>query len=208
MNEHYPFQLKPLPYSYEALEPYIDAQTVMIHHDRHLQTYVNNLNKALESYPEYHAMTLHDLIVRNKELPESIQTAVYNNAGGVYNHNMYFDIMAKDVDSSSSILKREIEKTFSSFDEFVKQLTAASLGRFGSGYGWLVLDKDKKLKIISTANQDSPLSLGYCPIMPLDVWEHAYYLKYQNKRNEYVENWFHLINWNAVDKLYQECMNK
>lgn len=203
MNNHYPFLLKPLPYAYNALEPYIDEETVTIHHDKHLQTYVDNLNKALENYPQYHDWSLRKLVTDFDYMPFQIQTAVKNNAGGVFNHNLYFDLMTPN--SSKKPLEnvsKAIDNSFESYDEFVKALTQAALGQFGSGWAWLVTDNSGNVKIVSTPNQDTPLTSNLYPILLVDVWEHAYYLKYKNKRVDYVNNWFNLINWQAVEERY------
>lgn len=203
--DSYKFELKPLPYSYDALEPYIDAQTVEIHHNKHLKTYVDNLNKALENHPNLWNWPLEKLIIYNFFLPFNIQTAVRHNAGGVYNHNFYFDIMTPSAEKKTiGSLKNAIDKEFNSFDMFKERLKKAGLERFGSGYAWLIKDSFNKLKIISTPNQDVPLILGSIPILLVDVWEHAYYLKYQNRRGDYLENWFNLINWEKCEQKFQQ----
>lgn len=209
MNDHYKFVLKPLNYDYDALEPYIDAETVRIHHNKHLQTYVDNLNKALSKCESFHKWSLEKLIVNNCRLPNDIQTAVRNNAGGVYNHNFYFDIMTKDSTKKPvGILSDEIKNQFSSFESFKEKLKSVSLNQFGSGWGWLVCDKCGKLKIISTPNQDTPLTMNLCPILLVDVWEHAYYLKYQNRRADYLDNWFNVIDWEKINHNYIKAINK
>ena len=190
----YPFQLPELPYAYDALEPYIDRKTMYFHHDRHMQTYVDNLNKALASYPEYHFRTLEELLTHLDDLPEEIRTAVRNNGGGVYNHDLYFDLMAPP----GQAFPEELAEAFGGEDNWKRQMKAAALGQFGSGFAWLVRDPSGALKILALPNQDNPLSLGMQPILPLDVWEHAYYLKYQNLRSDYIDSWFHLINWEEV----------
>lgn len=206
MQEMYPFQLQPLNYSYDALEPYIDAETVHIHHDKHLKTYVDNLNKALEQYPEYQNWTLEQLVKYYMRLPVALQTAVRNNAGGVYNHNLYFDLMGKPNSTQpEGTLLIAIENIFGSVEEFQKLFKAAALAQFGSGWAWLVMDRYGKLKIIQTANQDTPLPQNVCPILLIDVWEHAYYLKYQNRRGDYVNNWWNVVNWNKVAENYRRC---
>ncbi|WMJ22570.1 superoxide dismutase [Paludicola sp. MB14-C6] len=206
MQETYPFQLKPLNYSYNALEPYIDEETVRIHHDKHLKTYVDNLNKALQPYPEYHNLSLTQLVKNYMQLPTKLQTAVRNNAGGVYNHNLYFDIMNKPSNSTpQGLLEIAINNTFGSFDEMKNHIKAAALGQFGSGYAWLVVDSYGNLKVIPTPNQDTPLPQNTCPILIIDVWEHAYYLKYQNRRAEYIDNWWNVVNWNKVLENYMAC---
>ena len=212
-SEHYPFELLPLAYSYNALEPYIDAETVMLHHDRHLKTYVDNLNIALRDYPQYHKWSLQRLLKNIKQLPRNIQTPVHNNAGGVYNHNLYFRIMQSPIRNSldteklkNSHIYKAINKTFGSFDAFKNTLKESGVARFGSGYAWLVCNKNDGLKILSTANQDTPFSTGFAPILLVDVWEHSYYLKYHNLRLNYLDNWFNLINWDEVENNFIECV--
>lgn len=204
MNETYPFQLIPLPYSYNSLEPYIDEETLHYHHDKHLKTYVDNLNKALQQYPEYHNLNLPTLLVNYTQLPKEIQTAVYNNGGGVFNHNLYFATMRppKQDNIPSGELSKAILNCFNTYAEFKELLTNTAVAQFGSGYGWLICSKDGKLSVIGLPNQSTPLDKGFLPLLPVDVWEHAYYLKYKNLRKDYVENWFNLINWPVVEKLY------
>lgn len=205
MNEHYKFELKPLPYSYDSLEPYIGRSTLSFHHDKHLQTYVDNLNKALSGAPEFQGWSLEELIRRQEELPESIRTAVRNNAGGVYNHILYFDGMApENTTEPSGKLKTAIEQTFGSLEAFESKLKEAALAQFGSGWAWLVTDSNGNLSIVKTPNQDTPLTLGLCPILVVDVWEHAYYLDYQNRRADYFDNWYKLINWKEAEKNYSQ----
>lgn len=203
MKTTYPFELKPLPYAYDALEPFIDKETMHLHHDKHHQAYVNNLNKALENYPELHNKTLLELLQNLKKLPEEIQTAVRNNGGGVFNHNLFFDGMTPD-SSKMPIgnLAKAIDRAFGSFENFKETFKKAALGRFGSGWAWLVSDENGDVKIVSTANQDVPLNLTVNPILEIDVWEHAYYLKYQNRRAEYIDNWFNVIDWNKAEYIY------
>jgi Fe-Mn family superoxide dismutase len=199
LAKHYPFTLEPLPYDYDALVPYIDARTLHFHHDKHLQTYVDNLNKALENYPEYHDCSLEDLLLQNEELPDEIRTAVKNNAGGVYNHELYFACMGKVNHSMpSGALLDAINESFGSFDQWKEEMKAAALAQFGSGWAYLVEDEDAKLSIVKTPNQDTPLPMGLKPVVLVDVWEHAYYLQYQNRRAEYVDNWFATVDWDAV----------
>lgn len=206
MNEHYKFELQPLPYAHDALEPYVDKETMHFHHDKHLQTYVDNLNKTLADYPDYQNWSLPELIVRQKELPETIRTAVRNNAGGVYNHIMYFEGLAPAGQTKlSGSLAEAIDRSFGTYDEFLAQLKAAALGQFGSGWAWLVTDKGGNLQIVSTPNQDTPLTMGLCPVLLVDVWEHAYYLKHQNRRPEYFDQWANVINWEEAQKNYDAC---
>ena len=195
-KETYPFRLPELPYAYHALEPFIDQRTMYFHHDKHLKTYIDNLNKALEAYPEYQTWTLEELLTRLSELPEELRTPVRNNGGGVYNHEMYFHLMAP----AGQPFSTEVAEAFGGEDNWNRQMKAAALGQFGSGFAWLVLDTTGALKIIALPNQDNPLTIGLQPILPLDVWEHAYYLKHQNLRSDYIDDWFHVINWNAVEQ--------
>lgn len=208
MNSQYPFELTPLPYGYEALEPYIDTKTVTIHHNRHLKTYVDNLNAALASYPFYQTWNLKKLLMNNNRLPKEIQTAVKNNGGGVYHHDLYFAGMSSTTEnrfSSNSALGMEIEKKFGGYEKFKLQLKKNALSQFGSGWAWLVFTPQRQLKIVNTANQDTVLTQGACPILLIDVWEHAYYLKYQNRRADYIDNWFHIINWQQAEQNYLAC---
>ncbi|HEX3037818.1 MAG TPA: superoxide dismutase [Oscillospiraceae bacterium] len=205
MDNHYPFELVPLPYGYEALEPNIDTKTMNFHHNRHLKTYVDNLNAALANYPFYQTWNLRKLLMNLTRLPKDIQTAVKNNGGGVYNHNFYFAGMvpsSKSKYSADSSLGKAIEKTFGSYEEFKSQLKKSALSQFGSGYAWLVFTPQRQLRIVNTANQDTVIVQNYRPILTIDVWEHAYYLKYQNKRADYVDNWFNIINWQQAEQNY------
>jgi Fe-Mn family superoxide dismutase len=198
-----PFTLPPLPYDYTALEPHIDEQTMRIHHDKHHATYVTNLNAALEKHPDLQAKTIEELLSNLGALPDAIRTPVQNNGGGHYNHTMFWEIMkpggAKEPDGP---LADAIGKTFGDFAKFKEQLGKAAVGRFGSGWGWLTLDKSGTLGIEATVNQDTPLSAGKTPVLGLDVWEHAYYLKYQNRRPDYVAAWWNVVNWTEVGKRY------
>ncbi len=199
------FKLPDLPYSFDALEPVIDAKTMEVHHDKHHATYVNNLNKAVENYPEWASKSIEDLMIHLKEVPEEIRTAVRNNGGGHYNHSLFWKMMAPvGTTELKGALLDKINESFGSFDEFKKQFAAAATGRFGSGWAWLVVDGDK-LAVVSSANQDCPLSEGKKPILCLDVWEHAYYLKYQNRRADYVDNFFQVVNWDYVAELLAEA---
>ncbi|MBE6830375.1 MAG: superoxide dismutase [Ruminococcaceae bacterium] len=205
MYDHYPFQLLPLPYAYNALEPYIDAETVEIHHDRHLKAYVDHLNEALQPYPQLHNMTLEQLLINSDRLPKCIQTAVINNGGGVYNHNFYFNIMGPVNHEPGAQMLRAIEKAFGSYSNFKEQLKEAAVNRFGSGYAWLAANRCGDLKILSTANQDTLLKTSLKPILLIDVWEHAYYLKYKNLRPDYAENWFNVLDWFQVESFFQKA---
>lgn len=204
MEGHYPFELPPLPYAYDALEPYIDAETMHLHHDRHLQAYVDNLNAALKDYPLYHSWSLEQLLRNLDLLPASIRTAVENNAGGIYNHVLYFNMMGKGNSRPSGAMLRAIEKTFGSYERFQQELKQAGLDRFGSGWAWLALNPAGELKILSTPNQGTLLQTGLRPVVLVDVWEHAYYLKYQNRRGDYIDNWFHVLDWEKAEALLAE----
>jgi Fe-Mn family superoxide dismutase len=192
------FELPQLPYSVDALEPYIDAQTMTIHHTKHHQAYITNLNAALEKHPELADKSLDDLLADLNAVPEDIRTAVRNHGGGTWNHNMFWEIMAPKMSGTpSGEVMKALEAGFGSFDAFKAEFEKAANGRFGSGWAWLVRRGDG-LAIVSTANQDNPLSEGLAPILGIDVWEHAYYLKYQNRRAEYVTNWWNVVNWERV----------
>ena len=196
----YPYSLPSLPYPYDALEPYIDKMTMEIHHTKHHQGYINNLNSALEKYSEFHNLELEEILKNLNQLPEEIRTTVRNNGGGHYNHTLFWEIMKPNGGGEpKGKLKEEIEKNFGSFEEFKNLFSEIAIKHFGSGWAWLVITSDKKLKVYSLPNQDSPLMNGDIPIMGLDVWEHAYYLKYQNRRNEYVEAWWNIVNWDKVE---------
>jgi superoxide dismutase, Fe-Mn family len=197
------FELPALPYSANALEPHIDAQTMEIHHGRHHATYVNNLNAALEGHSALAEKSLEDLIRNLKEVPDSIRTAVRNNGGGHYNHSLFWKIMSPNGGGQpSGEVADAINQAFGSFEKFQEEFTKAALTRFGSGWAWLVVKSDGKLAVTSTPNQDNPLMDGDTPILGLDVWEHAYYLKYQNKRPDYVKAWWNVVNWEEVNKRY------
>jgi superoxide dismutase, Fe-Mn family len=193
-------QLPPLPYAFNALEPHIDAQTMQIHHDKHHGGYVNNLNAAIEKHPELATKSAEDLLKNLGAVPEDIRTAIRNNGGGHVNHSMFWQIMGPGKGGApTGAIADALTGAFGGFDAFKDQFTKAATGRFGSGWAWLVRSGGK-LSIESTANQDNPLSDGKHPIMGVDVWEHAYYLKYQNRRAEYLGAWWHVINWEEVNK--------
>lgn len=203
MNPHYPFRLPPLPYGVEALEPYMDAETVMLHHGKHLQAYIDHLNHALQPHPQYHFWGLNRLICDNRLLPPSIRRAVWDNAGGVLNHQLFFETMQPPKGQQPlPHTAQAIRDSFGSYDAFRAEFKKAALDVFGSGWAWLAVDPRGKLVITTTANQDTLLPLGLEPLLPVDVWEHAYYLKYQNRREEYLDGWFHLINWAEVEWRY------
>ncbi len=192
------FELSKLPYAYEALEPFIDAQTMNIHHTKHHQAYVTNLNAALEKHPELGGWSLDALVAKLAEVPEDIRTAVRNHGGGHWNHDLFWNIMAPNAGGEpGGALGKAIETDFGSFANFKAEFDKAAMGRFGSGWAWLV-EKADKLVVVSTANQDNPLTDGLKPLMGIDVWEHAYYLKYQNRRADYIAAWWNVVNWDAV----------
>lgn len=196
-------QVPPLPYAYNALEPHIDEQTMIIHHDRHHATYVNNLNAALEGHTDLASKSIEDLLKSLNDVPESIRTAVRNNGGGHANHTLFWEVLSPNGGGQpTGAVADAINQTFGSFDKFKEEFTKAAAGRFGSGWAWLVVDNAGNLKITSTPNQDSPLSEGQTPILGLDVWEHAYYLKYQNKRPEYIAAFWNVVNWEEVNKRF------
>jgi Fe-Mn family superoxide dismutase len=196
------YELPPLPYAFDALEPHIDATTMQIHHDRHHQTYVTNVNNALKDYPDLAALSVEELISDLSRVPEGIRTAVRNNGGGHANHTLFWQIMGPGGGGEpTGELAEAITSTFGSFDAFKQQVTQAATTRFGSGWAWLSVDGGS-LKVESTANQDSPLMEGRTPILGVDVWEHAYYLKYQNRRPDYLSAWWNTINWDAVAERY------
>ncbi len=199
-----PFSLPPLPYAADALEPHIDKMTMEIHHGKHHNAYVTNLNKALESAPNLASKTVEELLANNCAIvPDAIKTAVRNNGGGHINHSMFWTILsAKGGGQPSGGLADAIKSTFGGFDAFKEKFNGAATTRFGSGWAWLVKDGSGKLDIYSTANQDSPVMEGKFPVMGLDVWEHAYYLKYQNRRPDYIAAWWNVVNWAEIEKRF------
>ncbi len=194
------FTTAPLPYDYDFLEPIIDAQTMHVHHDGHYTTYVDNLNKILVDYPELSNKTLTELLQSIDQVPEQIRQKVINNAGGVFNHQFYWAGMTKNGTELGVELSKKINATFGSFNKFKDEFTLAASSVFGSGYTWLVLDNNQ-LIITSTSNQDCPITKYQTPLIGLDVWEHAYYLKYLNKRKDYIENWWKIVNFQEVEKI-------
>jgi Fe-Mn family superoxide dismutase len=199
------FEMLPLPYAYEALEPAIDAKTVELHYSKHHQTYLNNLNGALEKHSELASRSIEQLLSDLNGVPEDIRTVVRNNGGGYYNHNIYWAIMAPNKGGEPrGELAEAIRSTFGGFTSFKEQIEKAGMGRFGSGWAWLSRQSGGGLVIHSTANQDTPLAEGMFPILGVDVWEHAYYLKYQNRRAEYLSNWWSVVNWDEVERRFQQ----
>jgi Fe-Mn family superoxide dismutase len=194
-------ELPPLPYDYAALEPHIDAQTMTLHHDKHHAAYVNNLNTALQKYPNLAGKSAEELIKDLNSVPEDIRTAVRNNGGGHVNHTMFWKIMGPNAGGApKGEIADGIKSTFGSFEDFQKQFNEAGTKQFGSGWVWLVREAGNKLRIMSTPNQDNPISQGLHPVMGNDVWEHAYYLKYQNRRADYLGAWWNVVNWDEVNK--------
>jgi superoxide dismutase, Fe-Mn family len=197
------FELPALKFAFNALEPAIDARTMEIHHDKHHAAYVNNLNKALESAPELYTQSLEKTLREINKVPESIRTAVRNNGGGHLNHSLFWEVLNPGgKEAPEGALLADINKTFGGYETFVEKFNAAATTRFGSGWAWLVLDGNKQLQVYSTANQDSPFMDGHAPLLGLDVWEHAYYLNYQNRRPDYIKAFWPLVNWTFVEKQY------
>ncbi len=196
------FELPPLPYANDALEPHIDAKTMEIHHDKHHNTYVTNLNAALKDSPELQNMSIEELVANLDKVPESARTAVRNNGGGHANHSLFWEVLGPNGGEPTGALAEAINSAFGSLDALKEQMGTAGAGRFGSGWAWLVATPDGTLSITSTPNQDSPLMEGKTPIFGIDVWEHAYYLKYQNLRPAYLKAIFNVVNWDAVAKRY------
>ncbi len=195
----YPFKLPDLGYPKDALEPNIDSMTMEIHHGKHHNAYITNLNAALEKAPELQSWSLEDLLKKISQVPEAIRTAVRNNGGGHHNHTFLWEILTPGGSKTpTGRLADAINSTFGSFDKLKEMMTQAGMTRFGSGWSWLVKDAQGKLQVYSTANQDSPLMEGHTPLLGIDVWEHAYYLKYQNRRNEYLANIWNVVNWDKV----------
>jgi Fe-Mn family superoxide dismutase len=198
------YELPPLPYPFSALEPHIDAKTMEVHHDKHHQAYINAANKALEGHPDLAAKPVDELLVDLNKVPESIRTVLRNNAGGHSNHSFFWKIMGPNAGGTpKGKLAEAINSTFGSFDQFKEELQKAGIGRFGSGWAWLVVNKEGKLQVTSTANQDSPISEGLKPVIGVDVWEHSYYLLYQNRRPDYLKAWWNVVNWDQAEKNFQ-----
>jgi len=209
MSPHYPFTLTPLPYDYKALEPYIDEKTMYLHHDKHLQTYINNLNATLKDYPALHRWSLEQLLYYSDRLPESIRVSVERNGGGVYNHMLFFANLAPNKTQANTIptgaLLQAIQADFGSWDNFKQQFKTHSLTVFGSGYTWLAACERGKVHIVNTKNQETLLKQNLFPVMLLDVWEHAYYLKHYNVRADYIDNWFGVVNIKQAQENYAAC---
>jgi len=199
--------LPELPYAYDALEPYIDAKTMEVHYTKHHGGYVNKLNAALEKYPELFEVSLEDLLRNINSVPEDIRTAVRNNGGGHANHSLFWPLMSPNGGGEPvGELADALKQTFGSFGDFKELFSNTAATHFGSGWAWLVLDAFGKLKVYSTLNQDNPYMDGFTPIMGLDVWEHAYYLKYQNRRPEYIQNWWNVVNWTQANENFKQAL--
>jgi len=203
-----PFTLPPLPYAYDALEPYFDAATMHLHHDKHHQTYVNNLNAIVAAHPELADKSADELVANLSAWPESARTAVRNQGGGHANHSFWWPTLGKGPAAPTGELAKAINARFGSLSGFQDKLTAAALGVFGSGWAWLVKLPDGSVAIETTPNQDSPLTLGHKPVLTVDVWEHAYYLKYQNRRADYIKALWNVVDWNAVTQRYLEAVRR
>lgn len=202
-----PFELPPLPYDYNALEPYIDAETMRFHHDKHHAAYTKNLNEAVSKYPELASKSAEDILREIESVPDDVKTTIRNNGGGYVNHKMFWEIMSPDGGGEpTGAIATAITEAFGSFETFKAQFDEAGSKQFGSGWAWLALDSNKQLKVMGMPNQDSPLMEGMSPIMGNDVWEHAYYLKYRNQRGEYLKNWWNVVNWEEVNKRYQAAI--
>ncbi|MBF2073319.1 MAG: superoxide dismutase [Synechococcales cyanobacterium C42_A2020_086] len=201
------FTLPPLPYDYAALEPYIDAETMQFHHDKHHAAYVKNLNAAVDKHPQLKTMTAEELVSDINALPEDVRTTIRNNGGGHLNHSLFWEIMGPNGGGEpTGAIATAIQEAFGGFSAFQQAFNEAGANRFGSGWAWLVLRPNGRLEVTSTANQDSPLMDGNQPIMGNDVWEHAYYLKYRNRRDEYLNAWWNVVNWDAVNQRYEQAM--
>lgn len=197
------FTLPPLPYAYDALEPHIDTLTMQIHHDKHHQAYVTNLNAALKDHPDWQSKTIEEILRDINQVPEAVRTAVRNNGGGHYNHTLFWEIMKPGgAKAPTGPLAAAINNTFGSTEELIKQVNDAGVKRFGSGWAWLVKDQAGRLLVYSTANQDSPLMDKHVPLLGVDVWEHAYYLKYRNLRADYLKAWWNVLNWDEVARRF------
>lgn len=202
------FTLPQLPYAYNALEPSIDAKTMEIHYTKHHQTYVDKLNAAVANFPDLQVMSVEELMTFIDKVPGEIKTAVQNHGGGHANHSLWWSILAPNSKMEPEDgLATEIQKVFGTYSAFTTEFTTAATNRFGSGWAWLVVNKEKKLQVISTANQDSPLMDGHTPILGLDVWEHAYYLNYQNRRPDYITAFWSIVNWSEVQRRFEAAMS-
>lgn len=207
MNEHYPFVNPPLPYAYDSLEPYIDTETMYVHHDRLVQRYVLNLNDLLKDYPELQNLSLEDMLTNPESLPEEIRQGIINNGGGLYNHIIYFGGMTNSMTrSQAETLYPAIVRDFGTVENFFDEFKRYALTIFGSGYAWLVMDQNGLLSIRTTPNQNTPITDNFCVVAGVDVWEHAYFLKRYNDRPAYLEDWFHVVSWEQADERYRNCL--
>ena len=203
------FKLRSLPYDFGALEPYIDARIMELHHDKHQAAYVNNLNKALEGAPDLYKESLESLITSLDQVPEALRTAVRNNAGGDFNHTFFWEVMKKNGGGDArGDVAEAIKKAYGSFDAFKDKFSTAAKKVFGSGWAWLVVSKNGEITVMTTPNQDSPVMEGLQPVLGLDVWEHAYYLQYENRRPDYIKAWWHVVDWDKVEENYRGVMGK
>lgn len=206
-DETYPFVVQPLPYDYGALTPVLDAATLTVHHDKHYKTYVDNLNHTLADYPQLQKKSLKELLGDLDALPPAARKSVRNNGGGVFNHELYFASMKCPVGQTpEGMLAQAIDRDFGSYARFKERLTQAAITQFGSGWAWLVSSREGRLSVTQTPNQDVPDLKEFTPLLPVDVWEHAYYLQYQNRRGDYADGWFDLIHWKRVQRRYEELM--
>ena len=209
ITSEYPFKLKKLPFEYNSLEPIIDTKTMQIHYNQHFNFYINKLNEVLKDYKKLQSFSLEKLIRNNKYLPIQIRNEIKNYAGGVYNHNLYFETLTSNSKGKpDGKLKKAIENSFNSLDEFVLRFKATANRQVGSSYVWLLVDKFGKIAVTSSLNQDTPINTQMKPILCLDLWEHAYYLRYNNRKQDYIENWFKIINWDKVNENYLNAMHK
>lgn len=208
MDQFYPFVNYPLTYPFQKMEPFIDIQTMYLHHDMHLQAYVDNLNKTLDGHPEWWKVSLEEMLSDLNRVPESFRTSVRHNGGGVYNHQFFFAGLRNLGEQPQGKLWEQINRQYGSLPSFFLKWKEAALSVFGSGYAWLVADDKNQLKIITTANQDTPLELHLSPLLVIDVWEHAYYLKHKNLRGAYVDDWWQVVNWERAEILYTESCRK
>lgn len=209
ITSQYPFKLKKLPFEYNSLEPIIDTKTMQIHYNQHFNFYINKLNEVLKDYKKLQSFSLEKLIRNNKYLPIQIRNEIKNYAGGVYNHNLYFETLTSNSKGKpDGKLKKVIENSFNSLDEFVLRFKSTANRQIGSSYVWLLVDKFGKIAVTSSLNQDTPINTQMKPILCLDLWEHAYYLRYNNRKQDYIENWFKIINWNKVEENYLNATQK
>ncbi len=206
MLQQYPFELLPLPYAYDALEPYIDTETMYLHHSRHLRAYMDHLNRLLKPYPQLHGWPLERLILENAALPGEIREDVLKNAGGVYNHLLYFGGISPCPTQLNGRLRDALLLSFHGLEEFYETFAEMAMGIFGSGYLWLTADENGRLVLLPLPNQMTPLTKGLYPVLNLDVWEHAYYLKHQNLRADYIRDWFRIVNWEEAERRYQSAL--